>query len=299
MKVLIIDDSSMALTLAKARLAREHLEILCAGGGREGLDIAQRELPDLILLDLDMPDMSGFDVCRALKADSALRMIPVIFLSGSAGLADKVMGLDLGAVDYVTKPFDGVELRARVRAALRTKYLQDLLIKHTQIDPLTGLGNRRALQDRLLQEWARVQRYGGVFAVIMADLDHFKAVNDTYGHPAGDRVLQEVAEVLAAQCRDSDVLIRYGGEEFSLILPTHHAQEAAVLAERCRLAIANLSVDTAGTTIRLSASFGVADSAGCASADEIIEQADKALYRAKQSGRNRVEITAPVPASPA
>ncbi len=144
MKILVIDDSPDALAVAKARLARENLDVLCAGGGVEGLQIARRERPDVILLDLDMPDMSGFEVCRRLKADAELCMIPVIFLSGSGSLSDKVKGLDLGAVDYVTKPFDGVELQARVRAALRTKRLQDLLTKYAQIDPVTELWNRRA-----------------------------------------------------------------------------------------------------------------------------------------------------------
>ncbi len=127
MKIVVIDDSPDALTLAKARLAKESVDILCADGGRAGLDMIEKESPDLILLDVDMPDMSGFDVCRILKNDTELQTIPIIFLSGSGGPQDKVRGLDLGAVDFVTKPFDAFELRARVRAALRTKRLQDLL----------------------------------------------------------------------------------------------------------------------------------------------------------------------------
>jgi len=170
MKTLIIDDSPDALVVAKARLVKENLDVICAGGGKEGLKMANQERPDLILLDLDMPDMSGFEVCRQLKADAELCMIPVIFLTGSGSLADKIKGLDLGAVDYVTKPFDGIELQARVRAALRTKHLQDLLTKYTQIDPLTELWNRRALEKRLLQEWAKIQRYGGSFAALL----HFR-----------------------------------------------------------------------------------------------------------------------------
>jgi len=296
MKTLIIDDSPDALAIAKTRLAKENLDIFCAGGGKEGLETARRERPDLILLDLDMPDLSGFEVCRQLKADSELCMIPVIFLSGSGCLADKVKGLDLGAVDYVTKPFDGVELQARVRAALRTKHLQDLLTKYAQIDPLTELRNRRALEERLKQEWARIQRYGGSFAVIMADLDHFKRVNDTHGHPAGDQVLREVAAILAGECRDSDLPARYGGEEFAVILPTHHAQDAVVMADRCRRKIEEACVHACGAEIRVTASFGVADSEGCASGEEVIQDADKALYQAKQAGRNRVEAASRVPA---
>lgn len=290
MKTLIIDDSSDALAVAKARLAKENLDVVCAGGGKEGLETARRERPDLILLDLDMPDMSGFDVCRELKEDAALCMIPVIFLSGSDCLADKVKGLDLGAVDYVTKPFDGIELQARVRAALRTKHLQDLLTKYAQIDPLTELWNRRALEDRLQQEWARIQRYGGTFAVIMADLDHFKRVNDTYGHPAGDQVLREVAAILARECRASDMPARYGGEEFAMVLPAQHEQAAGEMAERCRLQIENTPVLASGKEIRVTASFGVADSESRDSCEDVIQNADRALYRAKQAGRNRVML---------
>lgn len=178
MKLLIVDDDRDALDVAKIRLAKENVAIVCADGGAAGLKAARSEQPDLILLDLDMPDMSGFDVCRALKADAELCMIPVLFLSGSTTAEDKIHGLDLGAVDYVTKPFDAFELRARVRAALRTKHLQDMLFEHAHIDPLTGLPNRRALVERLQREWARIERHGGRLSFIMADIDHFKRVND-------------------------------------------------------------------------------------------------------------------------
>ncbi|MEN6449498.1 MAG: response regulator [Thermoguttaceae bacterium] len=181
MKVLIIDDSLDALQVAKVRLAKEQLDIVCAENGQAGLDAARREFPDLILLDVDMPGMSGFDVCRALKADVDLCMIPVLFLSGSVTPEDKVRGLDLGAVDYLGKPFDAFELRARVRAALRTKHLQDLLIEHAHIDPLTGMSNRRAMMERLECEWARIQRHGGQLSFIMADLNHSDSVNDRFG----------------------------------------------------------------------------------------------------------------------
>jgi diguanylate cyclase (GGDEF)-like protein len=292
MKILIIDDSPDALEVAKTRLAKECADILCAKGGIPGLEVARRETPDLILLDLDMPDMSGFDVCRALKADPELCMIPVLFLSGSSSAEDKVMGLDLGGVDYVTKPFDAFELRARVRAALRTKHLQDLLIEHAHIDPLTGLPNRRALMERLQQEWARMQRHGGQMSLIMADIDHFKRVNDTFGHHVGDRVLQEVAQAIARQCRDVDLPARYGGEEFAIVVPNESACDAANLAERCRREIAKIRVAVKNETVTATASFGVADTAGAASPEALLELADKALYQAKNAGRNAVRCHA-------
>ncbi|MCX5683038.1 MAG: diguanylate cyclase, partial [Planctomycetota bacterium] len=220
MKVLIIDDSPEALAVARARLEKEeNLTVSCAEGGQLGLKALKAEKPDLILLDVDMPDISGFDLCKTIKADPELCMIPIVFLTGSSDAQDKIRGLDLGAVDYISKPFDAFELRARVRAALRTKHFQDLLIEYAQIDPLTSLPNRRALRERLAQEWDRLMRHGGRLSFIMVDLDHFKRVNDTYGHSIGDRVLQEAARVLQAQCRKIDLPARYGGEEFGIVVP--------------------------------------------------------------------------------
>ena len=234
--------------------------------------------------------MTGFDVCRILKADPELCMIPVLFLSGSGTSDDKVRGLDLGAVDYITKPFDDFELRARVRAAIRTKELQDLLIEHAHIDPLTGLPNRRALMDRLQMEWARMQRHGGELSFIMADIDHFKRVNDTYGHSIGDKVLQEVARTIARQCRESDLPARYGGEEFAVVVPNEGISGAVHLAERCRREIEKVNLPAKGEPIRPTASFGVADAVGVSSAELLVDRADQALYRAKAAGRNRVAV---------
>ena len=289
MKIVVIDDSPDALALAKARLAKEYVDIFCADGGKAGLEMIRRETPDLILLDVDMPDMSGFDVCRILKNDTELCAIPVIFLSGSGGPQDKVKGLDLGAVDYVTKPFDAFELRARVRAALRTKRLQDLLAMHAQLDPLTELSNRRAMTKRLGREWDRVQRHGGTLSFAMADIDHFKQVNDTFGHSVGDRVLQRVARALISQCRKVDLPIRYGGEEFAIIVPDETAEQTVNLLERCRKCIAETNMNAGDVDVRVTVSFGVADSKGRSSTEALVEAADNALYQAKQAGRNRVE----------
>ncbi len=291
MKVLIIDDNPDAIALARARLSKEGLELLYADGGKAGLAMVARERPDLVLLDLDMPDMSGFDVCRALKANGELCMIPIIFLSGSAGPEDKVEGLNLGAVDYVTKPFDAFELRARVNAALRTKHMQDLLIEQARIDPLTGLPNRRALTERLAQEWARIQRHGGSLSFILGDVDYFKQVNDTYGHTVGDRALQAVAGAIADQCRETDLPSRYGGEEFAIVC-NEKAPGAEMLAERCRQAVEDVRLSVGSETVSVTASFGVVDAEDADSLKTMIQQADEALYRAKNTGRNRVEVGA-------
>ncbi|MCE5326175.1 MAG: diguanylate cyclase [Planctomycetaceae bacterium] len=288
MKVLIIDDSAEALLLAKARLAQESLEVICANSGREGLDTAAAEMPDLILLDVDMPDMSGFTVCQMLQQSPTLCMVPVIFLSGSQDARDKVRGLDLGAVDYVTKPFDAFELRARVRAALRTKRLQDLLLTCTQIDPLTELGNRRALDAGLQQEWSRAERTGTPLALVMVDIDLFKRVNDHFGHHGGDDVLARVASILRNQCRQCDRVFRYGGEEFVLLLPGESAASAANVADRCRRAIAQWPVKTVKGVVEVTASFGTADSRQASCSQELIDLADAAMYNAKRQGRNCV-----------
>ncbi len=251
------------------------------GGGTEN--------PDLILLDVDMPDMNGFDVCRQLKADAELCMVPVIFLSGSGGQEEKVKGLNIGAVDFVTKPFDAFELRARVNAALRTKQMQDLLIKHANIDPLTGLPNRRALDKRLAQEWSGLLRHGRCLSVIMADIDHFKQVNDRFGHPAGDEVLRQVADLLAEGCRETDMPVRYGGEEFIVVAPDTDALAATGFAERLRASICLAPLEVHGQGMEVKVSFGVADSDGQNSPEELIQAADEALYCAKEAGRNCVK----------
>ena len=290
MKVLIVDDSPEVMAIARARVASDGLDVTCAENAGDGLEAARREQPDLILLDVDMPDMSGFEVCKVLKEDPELCMIPVIFLTGSGRTEDKIRGLDLGAVDYITKPFDAFELLARVRAALRTKHLQDLLTRYARIDPLTELANRRALMDRLAQEWARMQRHGSSLSLIMADLDCFKRINDDFGHDVGDRMLREVAAVLKSNCRDCDLPGRYGGEEFVILAPDEDAESAAVLAERCRAGIEGIRFEANGGSARTTGSFGVADAPGPASAEDLIRSADKAMYQAKSAGRNRVEL---------
>ena len=283
MKILIVDDSPDALAVARARLSKEGLDIVCADSGQAGLAMAKDESPDLILLDVDMPDLTGFHVCRMLQADPQTRTIPVIFLSGFDDADTKVRALDMGAVDYVTKPFDAFELRARVRAALRTKHLQDLLAKYAQIDPLTELLNRRGLTERMRREWASVRRHGGTVSFVMADIDHFKRVNDAHGHSTGDRALCHIADLLAAECRENDSAARYGGDEFAILCPDIDAASAASLAERCRQRIEATPFYADGQQLQLMVSFGVADATGIADGRGLIEGADRALYQAKEA----------------
>jgi two-component system, cell cycle response regulator len=287
-KIFIIDDSRDALEIVKKRLKNECHDTLCAEGGKLGLKMAKQELPDVILLDIDMPDISGFDICSIMKSDPELCMIPILFLSGSVSLEVKIKGLDLGGVDYITKPFDAFKLQARVRAALRTKHLQDLLINFAHLNPVTGLPNRQAMMERLQQEWTRMERHGHTFSFIMADIDHFKEVNDRYVHVVGDQLLQEVATVIARECRSIDLPVRYGGEEFAIIVPEENAANTLILAERCRKEIEKISLPVKKENISATVSFGIAEATGLQSLETLIEHADDALYEAKFSGRNKV-----------
>ncbi|HEY4117046.1 MAG TPA: response regulator, partial [Byssovorax sp.] len=191
-KLLVIDDSHDIHSLLEVRLRPEGLRVHHAHDGEQGVKMTEALLPDVILLDVEMPEVSGFDVCRRLKADPRTSGIPIIFLTGASDVDTKVHGFDLGAVDYVTKPFEPAELRARVRAALRTKRYQDLLETRASIDGLTGLSTRRCFDERLAAEvqLANVERRS--LSLVMLDVDHFKSLNDTYGHPFGDRVLQSL-----------------------------------------------------------------------------------------------------------
>lgn len=287
-KVLIIDDSDSIQALLKVRLRNEPIEILSAIDGEGGFEMALRAQPDLILLDVEMPGANGFDICKKLKNDLRTFNIPIIFLTGAASTEEKIHGLDLGAIDYIIKPFDIAELRARVRAGLRTKFLLDLLSKKAMIDGLTGLWNRGYFDQRLAAETALCSRSNQPFSVIMIDIDHFKKINDQLGHPAGDIVLATVAQILSDSCRTQEVVCRYGGEEFAIIAPGTQGDNAVELAKRlCRL-ISSYEFVCRGVQTPITCSFGVARYD--ASDPNIVEQADKALYKAKQNGRNRVEV---------
>lgn len=290
-KLLIIDDSRTITSLVQARLADEPIEVFVASDGVSGLQRASEVLPDLILLDVDMPQPDGFAVCRELKTRPETMQIPVVFLTGVSSAEEKIRGLELGAVDYITKPFDPAELRARVRASLRTKYLLDLLSKKAQIDGLSGLWNRGYFDHRLRTEISLCRRTRDPLSIVMADIDHFKQINDQHGHPSGDEVVRRVGQLLMESVRTEDIVCRYGGEEYAVILPNTPAAQAAVVAERMRLKIVEHEVKVHGASLQVTASFGVCgaelDAADC------VIHADEALYRAKRSGRNRVEIAMP------
>lgn len=291
--VLAIDDSPEIHQLLKVRLKNLDVQLNHAHCGFDGFDQAQATTPDLILLDVMMPDASGFDICRKLKATSGTRNIPVIFLTGTSDVDQKVLGFDVGAVDYIQKPFDSAELNARVRAALRTKRFQDMLAQRAMIDGLTGLWNRAYFDQRMHEEIAATSRYDRPMSLIMMDVDKFKNLNDNHGHPFGDEVLQAVGDVLQEAARTSDWPCRYGGEEFGLILRETDLHGAVIMAERLRERIEGLLLRNKTQLVPVTSSFGVVASTLCMNPCDLspqwmIQSADRALYAAKEGGRNCV-----------
>ncbi len=299
-KILIIDDSRLITQFGKSILTGKGHEVLTADSGELGLEMALRDLPDLILLDVILPGMDGYQICRKLKTTAQGQDIPVIMLTSKAEPADKIKGLELGAVDYVTKPFDAGELIARVNTHLRMKELYEALQeKNRQLqemvnrDGLTDLFNHRFFHEHLTREMDRVLRYGGVISCVIVDIDFFKKVNDTYGHQAGDLILKDVAGILQKGIRDSDLAARYGGEEFALILLQTEPQTAILISERIRSQIAARPFLSVEPALHITASFGIASfpSPGIHTERDLVEAADQALYQAKKGGRNRVVLS--------
>ncbi|CAG1011056.1 Response regulator PleD [Phycisphaerales bacterium] len=286
--VLVIDDSVDVHRLLTVKLRNEDIDLAHAHDGIEGIDAARRTHPAAILLDMDMPGLDGLGVIRRLKDDDTTQHIPIIVLSSMRRPEDKVAAFELGASDYITKPFDLTELRVRLRATLKMHHLLQLLAQRAQVDGLTGLWNRSFFDERWTQEHARCQRHGHPLSVAILDIDHFKRVNDTKGHPVGDAVLAGVAKILRRELRQSDSACRYGGEEFVFIMPDTSASEALNLCERVRASIESAKHPGA-EGIAVTVSIGVAGCAGACpnSAQDWLAAADRNLYAAKNAGRNR------------
>jgi diguanylate cyclase (GGDEF)-like protein len=292
-KLLLIDDSVDVHRLLGARLKHEPVEVISVCSAPEAFEALKGAAPAVILLDLDMPGTDGFEVLRRLKDEPALSNIPVVVLSGLAGSEDKVAAIDLGAIDYVTKPFDMPELRARLRSALRLNRLLTLLAERAEVDGLTGLANRANFNKSWPARVAEADRYGQPLSIAVLDLDHFKRINDTYGHPAGDEVLQAFARVIAKEVRKTDVACRLGGEEFVVILGNTEPEDAKLLAERIRTGIGSLTF-ARHPDHQVTVSIGIAGRPAkgpVIAPEQWFEMADKNLYAAKTGGRNRVVCT--------
>ena len=289
--LLLVDDSPAIHRLLAVKLKNEGIDFVAAYSGPEALEIAKDVDPALVLLDVNMPDMDGVEVLHKLKADTKTHDIPVIMLSGDDDSEAKVRCFELGAMDYVTKPFQVAELRARIASAIRITKLMSLLEQQASIDALTGLGNRAFFDRRIEEEVNKASRSGDPLTLVMCDLDHFKKLNDGFGHPAGDAVLETYAGILKDQLRTYDVPCRYGGEEFAIILPGTGVPDSAAICERIRAAIEETSwVKYDG--MKATSSFGITNipAGDDKSAAAWIEAADQALYSAKSNGRNRVHM---------
>jgi diguanylate cyclase (GGDEF)-like protein len=291
-RILIVDDDASNARLL-AQIFDDNYEVLCTTDGASAVELARDAHPAVILLDVMMPGVDGFEVCARLKADLETSDIPVIFITGVGDFGAETRGLKLGAVDYVTKPISPPVVRMRVRNQVELKQARDALTRLATTDGLTGLANRRHFDEILAKEYARLARYDDELSLILLDIDHFKEFNDTYGHCDGDDCLRAVAGVIsAATLRPADLGARYGGEEFACILPETDTEGAHAIAEDIRTGIEALQIPHTHSSIadHVTASFGIA-TVRCmpgGSAQELIGEADRQLYRAKMGGRNRV-----------
>ena len=292
-RILVIDDERFNLNTLHG-LLRDDYRIMVATSAELGLKAAIAGRPDLILLDITMPGMDGYEACRLLKEDPLTQGIPVIFITALNDAADETRGLELGAVDYITKPFNLSVVRARVRTQVRLKQQSDLLETYAFMDGLTGLANRRAFDDKSALEWRHCLRSGQPLSTILLDVDHFKAYNDSYGHAAGDECLRSVARALGSQVgRANDFLARYGGEEFVLILPGADHASALEVGECLRTAVQKMGLSHRASRVADHVTISVGVSTAVPWPDlhlsSLLEAADQALYAAKSGGRNGVK----------
>ena len=299
--VLVADDSGVVRALLRRQLEARGLRVEEVADGQEAVHACRSLRPDVVLLDVEMPGLDGHSALRTIRDDPAIRDIPVVFLTARASVEDVVTGLQLGAHDYLRKPFEPSELVARVSAALRVKALQDELRRRnaeleqaSRTDALTGVFNRRHLEERLTEVTSSARRHGQAAAVLLIDVDHFKSINDSLGHAGGDAVLGAVVERMARSVRVEDVVGRWGGEEFLVLSAMTDVDAAGALAERVRSAVCTAPVRVDDADVAVTVSVGCA--AGVEPAETLVRRADVALYQAKAGGRNRVVIAAP-PAS--
>lgn len=298
MRVLVADDSPIARRLLEAALKQWDYEVVSASDGLEAWEILRRDdAPRLAILDWMMPGLSGPELCRRVRQLNSQRYTYILLVTSRAEKQDLIEGLEAGADDYITKPFDQMELKVRLASGRRIVTLQDQLLEaqatlreQATLDALTRIWNRRTTLEILEREIGRAQREMSPLSLAMGDLDHFKEINDTYGHLAGDAVLCEAVRRMKTSIRSYDSIGRFGGEEFLLILPGCEEADAVRLAERMRLEISHRPVEWQGKAIPVTASFGVTSLplSRRISVEALLKTADAALYQAKQAGRNRI-----------
>jgi len=295
-RILIVDDQAMNIR-ALHELFKDEYDLLMATDGEHALRQARTQKPDLILLDIVMPDMSGLDVCRTLKEDPATAEIPIIFVTASADETEEVQGFELGAVDFIVKPINPVITRARVRTQLALKLQYDFMRNVALMDGLTGVGNRRRFDEEFRKGWRLCQRETRPMSLIMIDVDHFKRYNDSAGHLAGDECLRSIATTLQKTLRrPHDLLCRYGGEEFAALLPFTDSAGAIDRAQVMLQAIVKLGMPhpdpETGDLVTISLGVATMVPTPQCQREQLIDCADKALYRSKRSGRARYSVYA-------
>ena len=294
-RILIVDDAKANIRVL-SDLLKDEGDVLFATDGEKAIEKAVEQTPDLILLDVMMPGLDGYEVCRRLKAMDSTKNIPVVFVTGKAEEADEELGLSIGAIDYITKPFAPSIVQARVRNHLELqrvteelKVLNKELTRLATTDSLTGAFNRRHFMDQASAEVSRARRYGNPLTVMMLDIDHFKRVNDTYGHSIGDLALIQMTRTCLETLRTEDIFGRLGGEEFAAVLPETDLEGAKLTGERLREQIGRIEIETPAGPLKMTSSVGIGVyDASEDSVEPSLNRADEALYAAKKSGRNRV-----------
>lgn len=296
MKVLVVDDTPTNIELIGRFLKQSGVNLYVALDGEKAQNLIGKNKPDLILLDIMMPGIDGFELCKQLKENDNTKSIPIIFITARSGIEDLVKGFKLGAADYIVKPFQELEVVERVKNQLSIiRLIQDKnkLIEEldsiSRIDPLTGISNRRDIYEIIENEQNRYERYKKPYCLLMCDIDFFKKINDQYGHDMGDFVLKVVAQIFKKKCRKVDYISRWGGEEFLIVLPETNLEGGAKVAETMRNSIENEKIKFNDQEISITMSFGLS----CQNNQEIkleklLKIADERLYAVKEGGRNRV-----------
>ncbi len=303
-KILLVDDTPENLEVAGSLLAKQDYDLYLADNGETAIELVENFSFDLILLDIMMPGMNGFEVCNTLKSRKEFKDIPIIFITAKVDIDNVIKGFEIGAVDYIRKPFNSLELLARVKTHVELKKVREEIERKNEalkeayekleeiatIDPLTKLINRREMTKKIEEEKVRFERNKREFSFIIADIDHFKSVNDNYGHDCGDYILATVANILKVNIRKQDVICRWGGEEFLFLLPETDLEGAKVIAEKLRIKIQEHQFKYKGIEIKKTMTFGISVYSENQNVDETIINADKALYEGKQKSRNCVVL---------
>lgn len=307
-KVLIVDDVATNVTVLEEILKKKY-QVMAANSGEKAVQIAREKSPHLILMDVKMPEMDGFTTCRILKGDPRTTDIPLIFITALSRQEDIVKGFEAGGQDYITKPFNPLELFLRIQNHLEInssreklkRYAEELELKNQELkealerletlatmDPLTDLINRRCILEKINEEAERCRRYGGTFSLAIGDIDNFKAINDAYGHHCGDAVIKKVAALLGENVRSSDSVSRWGGEEFLLLFPATGYENARVACNKVRGIVEKTPIRYNGLEIFVTITVGVAGGTADFDINAMVKAADEALYRGKNSGKNKV-----------